>query len=311
MDNIIIVTTGASYLDIDAYACCISLTELIKEHGFRSLAYSSAIPNYSISNRILELGKKIYNFIPVNIDLKDASFIVVDVSDPDFIDPLVVPERICSIYDHHVGFEMYWADLLGTNSHIEYVGAATTLIFEAWDCCGILHKLSSQTAKIMVSGILDNTLNLLASITTDRDVRAKNILCDLAGIDEFWEMSYFEEQQCFIESNLYQSIKNDIKFIKNSKILPPVIGQVAIWDGTNILNNKRLIYNIMNSIAEQWLLNIIEIKNNCSYFICNEKECQKKIEQVFLVHFEGNIGITKNMWLRKEILKQAIAFEML
>ena len=38
----IIVTAGSSYLDIDAYACCIALKELFLLQGTDAIAYSPA-----------------------------------------------------------------------------------------------------------------------------------------------------------------------------------------------------------------------------------------------------------------------------
>jgi inorganic pyrophosphatase/manganese-dependent inorganic pyrophosphatase len=44
-----IITSGASYLDIDAYACCIAYAELLNLQGIPARAVSSAKPNASVA----------------------------------------------------------------------------------------------------------------------------------------------------------------------------------------------------------------------------------------------------------------------
>ena len=43
-----IVTAGATYLDIDAYACMIALVELLRLQGAEAVAWSNAPCNYSV-----------------------------------------------------------------------------------------------------------------------------------------------------------------------------------------------------------------------------------------------------------------------
>ncbi len=48
-----VVTSGAAYLDIDAYACCIAYAELLNHQGVEARAVSSAPLNASIPGTVL------------------------------------------------------------------------------------------------------------------------------------------------------------------------------------------------------------------------------------------------------------------
>lgn len=47
-----IVTSGANYLDIDAYACAVAYVELLKLQGEDAIAFSTAPLNESISTTV-------------------------------------------------------------------------------------------------------------------------------------------------------------------------------------------------------------------------------------------------------------------
>ena len=40
--NRIVITAGSSYLDIDAYACMVAMSELLNWQGIKAIAYSDA-----------------------------------------------------------------------------------------------------------------------------------------------------------------------------------------------------------------------------------------------------------------------------
>ena len=46
--NNLIVTAGAHYLDIDAYACMVTMAELLRLQGYQAIAYSHGTNNYSV-----------------------------------------------------------------------------------------------------------------------------------------------------------------------------------------------------------------------------------------------------------------------
>lgn len=298
----IIVTAGTKYLDIDAYACCVAMSELLNLKGKRVFAYSSAICNYSVCNSLLP-GTQPVVPLPKDFDYNKAEYIIVDVSDPEYISKGVNLENVVAIYDHHTGFEEYWDERIGEGSHIEFVGAAATLIYREWEKAGLTDKMSHSTAQLLIAAILDNTLNMTSSNTTSEDIKVFNELCKRYGIGKKWCEDYFAQVQKNIELDIKNALFGDVKIVRDNPVLPTSVGQLAIWNTENLSSYFQQIQAWFNERFEDWLINFIDIKSNCSYFMCPDKEYQKKIEEVFSVSFKGNVAKTKKPYLRKEIIK--------
>lgn len=296
-----IITAGSAYLDIDAYACCIAMQDLLRLKGYDATAYSNALYNYSICPALVADGQMSCE-LPYNAELLD--YIIADVSDPEYIKGSVPLERVIEVYDHHVGYESFWQERIGENSHIEFIGAAATLIYREWEKSGLQNQMSRSTALLMIAAILDNTLYLTSTNTTQEDMDVFNKLCKQASVDGQWCGWYFSEVQKSVESDLRNALMNDIKTVRTNKILPPRIAQLCIWDAESIFEQLSDIRKWLNSNDESWMVNLIDIQKRCSYFICDDIEYQKEIEKVFNVHFESGVAKTSDSYLRKEILKK-------
>lgn len=299
-----ILTAGSTYLDIDAYACCVAMAELLRLKGENAIAYSRAVPNYSVPTSLVNQGQ-IFTFIPEICNLDDAKYIIVDVSDPDFLKDSVPLDKVIAIYDHHVGAEGYWRDRIGENSHIEFIGAAATLIYREWKAAGRQADMSSSTAFLLMAAILDNTLNLTAANTTEEDIKAFGELCKKVGVGDEWREKYFLEVQRNIESDLKNALFTDIKDIRNNEILPSRMAQLCVWDGSGIFEYIPKIKGWFGD-TQDWMINIIDLKRHCSFFVCYDCECQKKIEKAFDLCFDDGIAKTALPFLRKEIIKKIL-----
>lgn len=306
--NLYVVTSGATYLDVDAYAGCIAYSELLNLLGQRSVAFSTAEFNYSIAPSILGFKKKFLS--KISEKEKDVRYVVVDVSDPKYLEKTIEDMgSVNEVFDHHVGFEEFWRNEIGERAKIEFIGAACTLIFEEWKKKNKLSLMNKRTAALLICGILDNTLNLKAKITTDRDIYAVNALKSYADTYSDFYFQYFNERQTVIESNIIESISKDIKTIRDNEILPVVIGQLAIWDADNILSEIHLVTNYMDSKYNSWLFNLIDIRRGINYLICNDEQKRNRITAMLNVTFDKIIAQTSRLWLRKELIKESLGFE--
>lgn len=300
-----IITAGSAYLDIDAYACMVAMAELLRLQGKNAIAYSAAPVNYSVCPTLIKDGQ-ILRELPADFDTDNFKYIIVDVSDPDFLKDSVPLGSVAEIYDHHVGFKEYWQSRIDDGTHIEFIGAAATLIYREWKKADMLDKMASSTAKLLIAAILDNTLNLTSSVTTQEDIDVFNDLCERRGIGKEWCATYFLEVQTSIEADLRTALFGDVKNIRDNSVLPSHLGQLAVWNVDSILNRVEEIREWFNNCYDTWMLNIIDIQHNCNYFVCNNKEYQRKIEQVFGVRFELGIAKTSISYLRKEIIKKTV-----
>lgn len=296
----IVVTSGSKYIDIDAYASCIAYANLLNLKGKEAKAVSTAKTNESIPSSLLKLNIGLDNYKPS----KEDEFIIIDVSNKVFFDKFVNEDKIIEVIDHHVGYEEYWKNKLQDKSKIEFVGAVATLIVELYEKEGFLYEITKELAILLISAILDNTLNLKAKVTSKRDITAYEKLESIIQ-DRKYPEKYFLECQSQINKDLKLAIENDTKTEYVSLILPPIFSQLTIWDKEDVLRDKDIIYTILNNIGNKWMLNLICLKDGKSYVIAQDLEVQKKLEKLFHKKFKTDIMELDNVWLRKEIMKIA------
>lgn len=301
MKGKLIVTAGAHYLDIDAYACMVALAELLQLQGQEAIAWSAAACNYSVCPSLVAEGA-------VLPELPEAwaaqgRYIIVDVSDPDYLQKTIPLDGVVAVYDHHVGFEHYWESRIGENARIEFLGAAATLIYREWKQAELQDKMSRSAARLLIAAILDNTLNLTSANTTEEDVKAFRSLCAHAQVDEAWCAAYFSEVQAGVEKDLRNALRNDTKNVRDNPFLPPKVAQLCVWDAERILCR---LPELRGWFEDRWMLNLIDLQHRCSWFVCDDPQYQNKLGHLFGVPFEKGVAKLPTPWLRKEIIKKTI-----
>ena len=297
----IIVTSGSNYIDIDAYAGIIAYANLLNLKGIPAKAVSTAKLNESITPSLLNLNTVLDEYEKSDSD----NFIILDVSNKDYFDNIVSESKIVEIIDHHTGFEEYWKEILKEKSRIEFIGAVATIIVEDYEKENLLDNMSKDIALLLMSAILDNTLNFKAKVTDQRDINAYKKLSRIVGNIGNFEEKYFLECQKSIEANLEKSIENDTKNEKTCDILPDTFSQLTLWNKDFILNNKENVYKILDKMSPEWMLNIISLEEGKSYIIANNELVKRNIEKLFEKTFKTDIMELDSVWLRKEIIKKA------
>ncbi len=296
-----VVTSGSRYIDIDAYAGCIAYSNLLNLKGINSKAVSTSNLNESITKDLLELSTKLDNYVPTEND----EFIVIDVSDKDFFDKIVKENKVIEIIDHHTGFEDYWEDRLGCNSKIEFIGSVVTIIFELYEKENLQNKITKDIAYLMMSAILDNTLNFKAKVTNNRDITVYEKLLKIAGTTKEYASKYFLDCQKIIENDLKKALENDTKIGIVSKKLPNVISQLTVWNKNKILDNRELIFNTLNKFGDEWILNLISLEDGKSCIISSNNLILQNVKKILKGKIKKDYLECEEVWLRKEIIKQA------
>ncbi len=299
MEEQIVITSGRKYIDIDAYAGIFAYQKLLQNLGYEVYAMTTAILNESIPESIKRLG---YEFNQVDFT-KPTKYIVLDVSHPDFIDTFVQEEDIIEIIDHHTGYEEYWQSK-SVKSHIEFIGSIATIIFEMFEKNQKEDLLDASLCKLLIAGILDNTLNLKSSITTSRDIGAYQKLMTIAQLDEKWGESYFQDCYQDLDSNLEEYLKNDTKIEKVSSYLPEVFGQLIALDINDILKNIDRVRQSFEGY-EEWMLNVISLRDGKSYLFYGSASAKEKLESLFSKKAGDTYLELDICMLRKEIMKLA------
>lgn len=296
-----IITTGSKYLEIDGYASILAYKHLLKELGYNVSCVSTAIPNESITPLIRD--------IPLTLDdyekCEDEKFIILDTSNPEWFDKIVDINKITELIDHHTGFEEYWKEKENVKVQIEFIGSVCTIIYEKYVQHNLTSSLDSNICKLLIAGILDNTLNLKASITTKRDIDAYNSLLKIGNINSNWGKEYFLSCQEIIENSLWETIKLNVKVEHINEFLPNIFGQLLILEKGRILNRKNEIFEVMKSYGEEWMINIICLDDGKSYILSKGENTKRKLEKLFNISFADDIMIINKIMLRKEIMKKA------
>lgn len=302
-----VVTSGTAYLDIDAYGGCIAYAELLNMLGTEAIAATTAPLNESITRTIRSWHAPLETaYTPNDSD----TYILIDISYPDYFDTFVAMDRVEEVIDHHPGFENHWKDRIGDKATIEFIGAACTQVYEKWIAAGLLSKMSQTSARLLVSGILDNTLNFKAHVTTQRDKQAYEALLKIADLPSDWPAIYFSECQQSILSDLPHALGNDVKDIVFTRLVqkPASVGQLVIWDAKEVLaSHQSVISKIMRNNGDNWFVNIVSIDAGKSYFLSDNPVVQQWLAAVLGVHFNGQTAEANRLWLRKEIIKQDLS----
>lgn len=303
-EQTIVITSGRKYLDIDAYASMIAYRKLLQtlQPEWEVRAISSARLNQSIPKSLRNLDYQLDSPTPTST----TGYIVLDVSNPDFIDPLVDDARIIELIDHHPGYDAYWRSRLGAKSQIEPIGSVCTIIFEKYLDAGKESLLDQPLCKLLSAGILDNTLNLKAKITSARDSHAYELLLKLGKLDQSWSQTYFQACDQEILRDLKTSVLDDLKIESVSPFLPQAVGQLVLSSITAI-SFEDLAQIFAEQKLERWLINIIALDEGKSYLYFDGEGVREGLEQLFGVASKTeNSLILDRPWLRKEIFQLAL-----
>lgn len=295
-----IVTAGSYYADIDAYAGIIAYAELLQKQGVSAQAVSTAPLNESITATVRSWP---VNFTSAYEPSPDDTFTLIDASTPGQLDKIVDEKRIDLIVNHYTNDGPYWEAHSNADVRIEPVGAACTLVYEYWRDDNMLDQMSQTSARLLICGILDNTLNFGSRTTTERDRTAYASLSRRADLPTDWPAQYFGECQATIDANPVEAMVNDSKMITFPSLGQTLkAGQLVVWDTRKILHED--LGKLKASLAAQasgWFINIVSISEQKSYFVCDSPELQQWLSGLLSIKFHRDTAPADRMWLRKEI----------
>jgi inorganic pyrophosphatase/exopolyphosphatase len=294
----IVVTTGQPFTDIDSLACAIAYTELLISEGKDAETVLPGSLNKSITQKIknwnLSFSKKLKS--------KNAKYILVDISDPQFFANFVKEKNVIEVFDHRSGFENYWKEKIGTSAKIEMVGSCATLIWEEFKKRKRAKHISDINANLLYTAIISNTLNFKASVTTSRDKKAFNETQKYINLPKNWIEIYFEDQEKESLRNPRNAILNDTKGMG----FEFKIGQLEFWDSKKfVFDHLKDIEEILSSFGnKKWFFTSPSINEGINYLFTKNPEVKSLLEKTIRAKFDGDIGITDKLWLRKEIMKE-------
>ncbi|MBA3236785.1 MAG: DHH family phosphoesterase [Parachlamydiaceae bacterium] len=298
-----IVSSGKVYADIDVLACVLAYSELLTLKGHQASGIITGPWNQTIPNTIkkwpINIGK---HFAATPTD--QYSFILVDLSDPKFMEEFVLLENVVEVYDHHYGYEKFWKERLPNYAYIEKVGACATLIWEKYKEDDCNSSISSTSANLLYTAIFANTLNFKSGVTDERDLIAFEEISKYINLPNEWKSIYYQEIAAGFDKELSDHIKSDTKTI-NLEGLPFYFGQIEVWNAKSIIVDFTSRFTPLSD--EEWLINIASIEEGRSYIYSNSARLRHKLlEIVDGKAVNEHFLKAHRLWLRKEILRELL-----
>lgn len=297
-NNPIVVTSGETWVDIDAFACAVAYAELLTLQGNDAVAVIPGELNATIPDHLRRIGS-----FEKTAPERRAGVVIVDVSNPAHFAKFVTADEVTDIFDHHSGHEAYWQEKLGERSHIEMIGACATLVYEAWERADKASSMSEASARLLAAAIASNTLNFQIDITCERDHHAFAQCVHRGAIDEQWIADYFAECDRTITTNLAGSLRNDTK----REVIPQVgtvtIGQLELWESGDLVRNQQDVIERTLGDNGPWFLNAPSISEHCNYLLAADDGLKATLAAAIGAVWSGNVGTTQKLMLRKEILR--------
>lgn len=294
-----ILVTGYNTMDLDGSSCAFAYAELLRKQGNNATA------------GIFETLKKEAEFIfnKFNIPplenaskfVKNSDVILVDASDLKISNKIKL-EQVIEIIDHR---KFHEADKFpNAKIQIELVGAAATMVAEKFYNSKI--EMSKESAILLYSAIVSNTINFQANVTTERDRKIADWLKSKITLPKNYVHELFAAKSEF---------DKPLKEIFMDYFASPTFGnmqfgivQLEIVEAEKFVkNNLKQIEETLSEIKKEKTLDkifltCIDIEKGFNIFVAFDEDAKKIIEKALNVKFEGNITKRSGIIMRKEMV---------
>jgi inorganic pyrophosphatase/exopolyphosphatase len=301
-----VLVTGYIHPDLDAYACAFAYAELLRALGREAQATCSGDPLDEVTFVLRLLGiDRLQDFDAYLF----GSGIVVDTSDTYALPPGLNPLKVEEVVDHH----LYNDPALFPHARlqIEAVGAAATLIEEKFYAAHV--RPSRDAAALLYGGIISNTLNFQATVTTDRDRISAGRLRSLAELPDDFPAQLFRAKSDLSGAKLLETLRNDMAGSETAgKIF--ALGQLELADvhallATRLPEMKRFMLAHREYLdAYVTMLSLSDVVAGKTYFVAADAFSEDVLERALGLTFHQGVAEYPKLILRKEYvapLKQA------
>lgn len=295
--------------DLDGTSCMYAYSELLNRLGENA--------SYHIWNEPKQETQIVCDMFGIKLggekEFKDGDkYIIVDLNNYGQVDPNIKREDIIEIIDHHgISRELH----LYTSCEriqIDKIGAAATIVTERYKESGLIP--SREAAILLYYGIISNSINLKANITSARDKAATDWLKSVCrDISEEKIKDIFMKKSNIADENLRLEMECEIPMTAHNKQV--LVGQLEMCDIENFINNKKdLINKILTDIDSEkdldfLFVNMVDILNGYSLIYTLDEESKKMMNRLFDLEFEGPMARFDGLVQRKEITKAIRDFD--
>ena len=282
--------------DMDGVACAYAYAELLRSQGHDAVAAIFGRPDQEAE----------YVLAHFNVpSLEDAAYyldrdiILVDASDTTGIPKVVDPAQVVEIIDHRQVHEAHL--FVNAKLQIELVGAAATLVAEKFT-----GEISRESAALLYCAIVSNTINFMASVTTDRDRVAASAMKAKAGIPDSFVYDMFQHKSRI--ENLHAAFEQHKALFGTFEII-----QLELVDTDEFIKRSDELKSSLVRVREEdgiaiIFLTIIDIEKGYNLFVTIDSETETILERLLNVKFENGIARREGIIMRKEIVPMIRAY---
>lgn len=299
-----IVTSGTGHVDIDALACGEAYGDCLNKSGDEAMTIFTPRLNASVPPMLRSLPMQWQYADECIVPSQLRGFAVMDVSNPQFFDPITTPDEILCVLDHHYGFADYWKARPAVASRVEAVGACATLVWEMAKERDSATRLNLSSYQLLLTAIVAHTLNFSSCVTTPRDIAAYNEILPFANVTDSWMVQYFREVSEHIIADPKAALLADQKHVGVGAAVY-WLGQLELWDASVLLSQpyRDSICTIFDN-ESLGFANIISISEGINYMLADSPNtCELLASLIDGSVIDGRILKTNRMWLRKELEK--------
>jgi inorganic pyrophosphatase/exopolyphosphatase len=286
---------------LDGSACAFAYAEFLNKTGVEAVA--------AIFGRIHREAEfvfskfKIKNLPEANDFIQSANgIILVDTSQINDIPKVLSLDKVVEIIDHR---KVNDAGMFpNAKIQIELVGSAATLISEKFYEKKL--DISKESAVLLYSAIVSNTINFKNLVTTERDRKMADFLKSKINLPENYVQEMFSFKSKII-APLKEVFDSDLVNINlGGKLFS--IAQLEIIGVEDFFKKNALkIENALDEIRKKELseyifLSLIDIENGFNLFVCYDNDTKKVIEKALRIKFVGNTAKIEKIIMRKEVI---------
>ena len=295
------LVTSYTNPDLDGTACAFAYTEFLQKTGKNAQTALFGSPHREAQFVMEKFNIPDFKNAEDFIDDVDG-IVLVDASDLNGISDKIKPEKVTEIIDHRKIHEAH--KFPNAKAQIELVGSAATLIAEKFYSNNI--EVSKESAALLYSAIVSNTINFKANVTTDRDVKMAKWLKTKVTIPENYIHEMFSNKSQFKKS-LEETLIDDFATFKLNNINLGIAQLEMVGVDEFINDNTDEIKKNLEKLKKEKSLNLIfftciDLENGFNKIVVIDEKSQKIVEKALKVKFNDMITRRESILMRKEMV---------
>jgi manganese-dependent inorganic pyrophosphatase len=296
-----ILITPSKNPDLDGTACAFGYAEFLHKNGKNAVTAIFGSPHREAKFVLKKFN--IHGFKDAEKIINEIEeIIIVDASDLRGLSDRIDPQKVIEVIDHRKINEAH--EFPNAMVQIELVGSAATLIAEKF--YNNKTTISKESAALLFSAIVSNTINFQANVTTKRDhkmadwLKTKFILPENYINEMFISKSRFKKslKEIFIDDFATFCLGNyhlgiaQLEIINVDKFIQDNLGKI-----------KEILEDLKNEKSLDLIfLTCIDLEKAFNKFVIIDKTTQRLIERALKVKFKAEIAQRDGILMRKEIV---------